>query len=226
MKVKFILQGSAILNPITVICDDKNMSHMEKLFAFCMSSKACENELSKLSEIPDVTVDFSRDDLRFQGEWLSAVKEIRVKKNLSLEKTLQTFLFELCNALNPALTQSNLRYSNFSTANAYATYIEGAEHQSFLKTCSLYWDIWSQHSDSLEIQDEDEVQQIKKLYNYSTYLDYVKANGHYDHYVSQYTNSMSRRDGFFHNPNKQPLDIKHGTSTSSFDMHLSSFSCL
>ncbi|KTC86877.1 hypothetical protein [Legionella brunensis] len=197
MKTQLFLTNHGIIHPIAVICDDKDLDNIITLFSLFQSSPACEKALSVLSNTPNVKIDFTRDNLKFQGQWLADKKEIHIKNNLSLEKTLQTFIFELCNANNPALVSSKLKYSNFLTADAYATYIETAEHQSFKMAVTLYLEILSRNNDALKQPSDIEVKGLKMLFGDETYLAYVKQNGHYDYYVKGYIQAMQKRNSFF-----------------------------
>lgn len=206
LKTQIILNTEMLINTITVIYERNDESLIVNALELFMSSPSCQKELHNLSEMNGVKIDFTREDLMFQGAWFPEQKEIRVKKGLSLEKTLQTFIFELCNAINPAFKDNQHLCYHFSSADEYATYIEEAEHNSFIKACFLYGEICSK-STQLKPPGPVEIQQLKRLADDASYLDYVKETGHYDHYIAQYNRLMKRQNSFFHSLIEQE-DIK------------------
>ncbi len=205
MTVEIILSGDKLINPIVVICTEENVDQVTKLLSIFASSPECNKELSFLSSTQGIKIDFTKDNLKFQGCWLSEKKEIQVKNNLLLEKMLQTFIFELCNANNPDLIKNKIKYSNFFTADEYAIYLEAAEHKSFKKACLLYMDVVFRNPKSLLTPSAIELKQLKMLSEDETYLSYVKNNGHYDHYVDAYNRAMNKRDSFFIKKNENNL---------------------
>ncbi|MGQ3887485.1 hypothetical protein ACQUW5_00455 [Legionella sp. CNM-1927-20] len=192
--VQFILKDNKLIYPITVVCKDENLNQIITLFELFRSSPICEDVLSVLANISDVKINFSQDNLQFQGQWSVKKKEIQVKGSLPLEKKLQTFIFELCNATNPALTRSKLNYSNFLTAEEYATYIEMAEYESFQQAISLYRDIVYANPGVLPSLTDKELQQFKILLDVNSYLEHVKKNGHYDHYLNEYDRTRGYKE--------------------------------
>lgn len=216
MTIEIILTNDNLIHPIVVLCEEENLSNITKLFTLFQSSNNCIKALSSLSKTPSVKLNFTRDDIKFQGHWLAEEKEIHVKKNLPLEKMLQTFIFELCNANNPKLQTSKLKYSNFITAEDYAIYVETAEHQSFKQATLLYMDIFSKNPGELETPSNVELKQLRMLNDDNTYLTYVKSNGHYDNYVKNYNKAMRKTNSFF--------DVQHKISQnedfSTYELYL------
>ncbi|KTC82660.1 hypothetical protein Lche_0340 [Legionella cherrii] len=211
---KFILSGDKLIHPIVVLCTNDNFDQVTKLIKLFSSSPECSRELSILSSTPGIKIDFTRDNLKFQGYWLAQKKEIRVKNNLLLVNMLQTFIFELCNANNPDLAENKIKYSNFFNADQYAIYIEEAEHKSFKKASSLYTDLVFRNPQSLLIPNGIELEQLMMLYNDETYLSYVKNNGHYYRYVDAYNSAMNKRDSFFTRQNENNLKGNHYDNNS------------
>ncbi|MFT4060458.1 MAG: hypothetical protein QM652_13025 [Legionella sp.] len=202
MTIEIILREGQLTHPIVVLCKEENLEQVTTLLKLFTSSLDCAQELTSLSFTPNVKIDFTQDNLKFQGRWLADKKEIQVKNNLSLEKMLQTFIFELCNANNPDLISSKLKYSNFFTADEYATYIEMAEHQSSKKAVLLYMNIVSINPEALTMPSTAELQQLKILSGDETYLAYIKNNGHYDNYINNYNKAMHKRNNLFSEQNK------------------------
>jgi hypothetical protein len=62
--------------------------------------------------------------------------QIKVNEQLPRDELLQTLIFECCNALDPKFT--NLTEAQFTTAGAYAKFIEEGEHQSFQLAYHIY----------------------------------------------------------------------------------------
>ncbi|KTD64316.1 hypothetical protein [Legionella spiritensis] len=200
-----ILNSEELNNPIKIIYQEAILDAVNILLQVVCTSEICVNKLNKVSEFHFLKIDFTATDIPFQGQWLESEQTIKVKASLPLEKMIQTLIFELCNATNPALTKNKLRLSNFPNADSYALYIETAEHQSFLEACLLYMDILKNHPE-LPRPDSQELQKFRELYDDKTYLNYVKKNGHYQHYVQYYTDTQRKKNhsrDFFFNRDEQ-----------------------
>ncbi|KTD82188.1 hypothetical protein [Legionella waltersii] len=209
MKVRVILSGGKLINPIVIICTEENVNQVNKLINLFTSSPKCNKELSFLSITPGIKIDFTRDKWRFQGRWSAQEKEIRVKSNLVLEKMLQTFIFELCNANNPDLIKKKTNYSNFNTPDEYALYLEASEHKSFKKAIFLYMDVFLKNPKSLLMPSAIELDQLRMLADDESYLSYVKNNGHYDYYVDDYNRATNKKPSFFTKPKGKNLNEEH-----------------
>ena len=205
---KVIIKGGGLINPLTLVYKKEDEDKLNKLMTMIDKMPSCRKKLSQLSQQRNVKIDFTQDRLPCQGQWQPNSSTIQVKRSLSLEKTLQTVIFEVCNATNDYLTKDKIKLSNFESGKNYADYLEMAEHISFIEACSLYLSILNANED-LSMPTEEELQQVNALYSNDNYLAYVKSNGHYEYYVQKFNlwkmEHQVHRIGFFEERNGTTL---------------------
>ncbi|VVC75510.1 hypothetical protein AQUSIP_08000 [Aquicella siphonis] len=92
--------------------------------------------VSLLAKMHALTVIFTDKSMTSKGTWFPETRKIRIRNGLSVEESLQTLIFECCNAYNPRF--ADLKSNAFQTADDYAKYIEEGEHWSYTMAYKIY----------------------------------------------------------------------------------------
>lgn len=182
-------------NTITLIYNEMHNAKVLNILDLCQKNPLSNTLLDKLiSTYPDAVIRMTDDPLLFSnGRWLPKLSEINIKDCLSLEETLQTLVFECCNALNPAFNPSHLNQKEFSTADEYAQFMEKSEFVSYKIAYQIYLKgievaNWPKPQDITRFSDalslDIWMQKAKRKTDF-----YKGANSHYNGYIN-YFNSV------------------------------------
>jgi hypothetical protein len=182
-----IIKNPKLATSLSVDCEDETVEMIAKVIELACASNYFVLKLAQFSQTQNARVSFTANDkgIPLQGLWIPKQSMIWINHMLPLDKLVQTLVFELCNATNDELTSEKIHFCNFNNGKGYANFIEKAEHQSFLESCRIYLELISKYPTLLTPSQKD-LQDFQQLADETSYLEFVKQNGHYQFYINAY----------------------------------------
>ena len=178
--------------------EDKVMQLMQTISTNDQAMKLIKQS-AKSNQNLVVEFDPEMSKMYSQGESVPGQNQINIKGSLESAELLKTFIFELCNSINPAFV--NLQSKKFDTGTDYAEYIEKHEATSF----KLAFQIYDYGIKNSKWPDVDDRSQYSKLLDEEVWMssskqkssNYNNATSHFDIYEKQFNqNSRSKTSSF------------------------------
>lgn len=194
--------------PITVIYPASESEKIDSVFLLNSLNSVMLDLLNDLVCLyDDLVIEFTEKKLTTAGFWSSDKHEIQIRSSLSLEATLQTLIFECCNAFNPAF-RKNININMFENADDYANEIEKIEHDSYLQAFAIY-----QHGiETADWPKPEDTEKFTESLSFDIWMKKAKQKNNFyngvDSHFEIYTNFFKRNRNVNNDCNEEMLSFK------------------
>lgn len=193
---KLIIVSDKVPGAFILYYEPAQQRKISELLYLCSKNEMIFRLIEKLMLKQHVIhIEFTGKVMPSRGCWLPDDSKIEIMNNLSVMDTLQTLVFELCNALNPRF--NDIFLEAFANAEAYAAYIEEGEYDSY---CMAYW-IYRHGMDNCRWPTPEDIGIYEESLSKNVFMEKVRkkcdkyngAESHFGIYASFYNHHAKKK---------------------------------